>query len=390
MESILNYKATNHSFFYIVGIIVILLMVFSIILLLTAIVITDPVKNSSLGWAFWTSWAVSTFTSLVAIGLLGGAFLWEDRISKSLKGAIQDKSACEKVESYCTKKIFPVSCSEIQFEFEKGKFNHTIARFCGKNIHHLEIFCHQYLKKQYFPERMGNNLLKEFPFPKGIQTIGVLQRNNSNIDFKDPIIGIVFLCTLTNTLYILFRGTLTFGEWKKDFEFNQSKLCCLNSNNFFKGYNPNILVHKGFLNVFTSIESSLNDCLLISQKGFNVNKVIISGHSLGGALASLTSFYIATHQIYKTLEIQCFTFGKPRVGNIEYSDKINTIKNLDFYRIENENDTVTQLPLASTPNFENPTKPFIFQHEGSSIKFDNNTGSMGLNHYMPIYLKSLY
>lgn len=379
----------SHSFFYIAGIILIILMVFSVILLITAIVLTDPVKSSSLSWAFWTSWGVTTFTSIVGIALLGGAFLWEDRLKQSLRGAIHDKKVCDKVAGYCSKKILPVSCSEINFDWEKGRFNPSIAKFCGKNIYHLEIFCHQYMKRKFFAERMSTVILNEFPLPNGIQTVGVIQRDNSNFDYRDPIVGIVFICKKTNTLYMIFRGTLTFGEWKKDFEFDQAKLCCINSNHCFKTCNQNVLVHKGFLRVFSSIEPSLSDCLLIAKQGFNINRVIVAGHSLGGALTSLAGFYIASHPDYKNMEIQCYTFGKPRVGNIEYSDTISTKRNLDLFRIENENDVVTQLPLASTPNFDEPEKPFIFQHEGTSFKFDNNTGSMGLNHYMPIYLKVL-
>lgn len=101
----------------------------------------------------------------------------------------------------------------------------------------------------------------------------------------------------------------------------------------------NGLVHEGFQTAFESVEDTINERL--QSDVLKGKPLYISGHSLGGALAT-----IATRNLKPPVEIAaCYTFGSPRVGN---EDWINRIKS-PVYRLVNAADSVTMLPPGSVP-----------------------------------------
>ena len=96
-------------------------------------------------------------------------------------------------------------------------------------------------------------------------------------------------------------------------------------------------VHKGFNEAFKSIESKLTEYLA----GYEDIPLYITGHSLGGALATLATWYISGEKL-----AACYTFGAPRVGD----DKLLNYFRTPIYRIVNGADPVPFVP---------PSKMFI-------------------------------
>ena len=70
-------------------------------------------------------------------------------------------------------------------------------------------------------------------------------------------------------------------------------------------------VHWGFYNQFQYLESELDKALSDYNNNDNEREVVFSGHSLGGALASIAALKYAKK--YPDLEVNCVTFGSPRV-----------------------------------------------------------------------------
>ncbi|SGZ09220.1 lipase family protein [Moritella viscosa] len=95
-------------------------------------------------------------------------------------------------------------------------------------------------------------------------------------------------------------------------------------------------VHSGFKDAFDEVCDSIVGAL----KAINNNKpLMITGHSLGGALATIA----AKRLTFKNGIAGCYTFGSPRVGDDKW---ISTVKT-PIYRVVNAADVVTMLPPNS-------------------------------------------
>ena len=83
-----------------------------------------------------------------------------------------------------------------------------------------------------------------------------------------------------------------------------------------------------------------------------------------------------------------YTSASPRVGNEAFAEYIDSNVSRHI-RLVNKADIVPQLPPPLSPNFKNPSKPWIYSHSGKEETFSKNTGSVKWNHELPIYLDYL-
>ena len=118
---------------------------------------------------------------------------------------------------------------------------------------------------------------------------------------------------------LAFRGTeASFRDIKTD----------LNARFFTKGTRK---VHNGFLKAFGVVQAQIRAEL----KKIPGHKLYITGHSLGGALA-----IVAAHEINADTIAACYTFGSPKVGNLEFGEDIKP----PIYRVVNSADLVPRVP----------------------------------------------
>ena len=90
-------------------------------------------------------------------------------------------------------------------------------------------------------------------------------------------------------------------------------------------------IHSGFLQAFDKVKQPIIDEL----DKLNEYAIYMTGHSLGGALA-----LISTRELETDNTAACYTFGSPRVGSSEFADSIKT----PIYRIVNTADIVPRMP----------------------------------------------
>lgn len=95
-------------------------------------------------------------------------------------------------------------------------------------------------------------------------------------------------------------------------------------------------VHAGFK---TELDKLYDDVLSYAKtkKIKKTDKVIVTGHSLGAAMATLCASRLADAGYDAVL----YNFGSPRVGNIDWAKQFD---NIEAHRFVNNNDVVTKVP----------------------------------------------
>lgn len=113
-------------------------------------------------------------------------------------------------------------------------------------------------------------------------------------------------------------------------------------------------VHSGFLRAYQCLRPLLFARLATEVRGKNVHKVSfhVTGHSLGGAMATLCTFQLAAaagdFELFALLgdtcrEVHCVTWGSPKVGDIIFRDKYRS-QVASTARMVNRWDVVPWLP----------------------------------------------
>lgn len=184
----------------------------------------------------------------------------------------------------------------------------------------------------------------------------------------DPLFGILCDGNKDNTAWLIYRGTANIQEWIQDFTYNQV------------AYKDWGLIHEGFWNIYNN-----NRANILSQlQKMNAKKVIVSGHSLGGGVAILTG--VDLH--FSGYDVEIYTFASPRVGNVDYCNKVNSV-GPNIYRIVNTVDIVPTVPFGVVPNFKHYNKPWFYSDCGEIHSFTNNMKSIINNHLMTNYSRNI-
>eukprot|EP00798_Chlamydomonas_sp_ICE-L_P010792 gene10791-16939_t len=108
-----------------------------------------------------------------------------------------------------------------------------------------------------------------------------------------------------------------------------------------------ISIHSGFLEAYDSVRQPIFK-LIDSITGSGENgtwKVYVTGHSLGGALATVCAYELAdrTSPYSKAQNIAMYSYGAPRVGNKLFAEKFDSMIP-DSWRIMNPKDIIPTVP----------------------------------------------
>lgn len=85
------------------------------------------------------------------------------------------------------------------------------------------------------------------------------------------------------------------------------------------------MVHAGMLNLFFSLFDSFQNQLLEIVGNKDTKSVVITGHSIGGATASLCTLWLLSYlqSISSSVSILCITYGAPLLGNESFYKTIS-------------------------------------------------------------------
>ncbi|NP_001304804.1 uncharacterized protein LOC105041961 [Elaeis guineensis] len=140
----------------------------------------------------------------------------------------------------------------------------------------------------------------------------------------------------------------------------------------------------------------LRDTLRTLLKKHNNAKILVTGHSLGGALAAIFPALLAMHEEYDILDsiYGVMTYGQPRVGDATFKKYVESILSKRYYRMVYRYDIVPRVPFDMPP-------VAMFKHCGTCIYYDGwyerqamNEDSPNPNYFdvkytIPVYLNAL-
>ena len=148
------------------------------------------------------------------------------------------------------------------------------------------------------------------------------------------------------TVYAVFRGTESKQDAVVDASVFKEEL------DFLKDNDSDIRVHSGFKKQFLSVAPSVNDYL---DRHPGRSQVVVTGHSLGGALAVLCAAMIADAG---RDSVKCVVFGCPRVGNPAFAKECDRL--VEVQRVVVGSDPVTKIPTR-----------LRWKHPGKQCRFVN-------------------
>jgi triacylglycerol lipase len=161
-----------------------------------------------------------------------------------------------------------------------------------------------------------------------------------------PIFGFVAWNNAASTALVSFRGTQTVKDWLDNLDTTVVPYTPVNGNG---------LVHMGFQLVYEHIRQKVSQLLV--QKCQGAKRILVTGHSLGGALAVLSALDIAKN-VPPGVVPELYTFAGPRAGAPDFADRFNALIPI-CCRVVNFMDVVPQVPL-----------PPLFEHVGQELKVD--------------------
>jgi hypothetical protein len=144
-----------------------------------------------------------------------------------------------------------------------------------------------------------------------------------------------------------FRGSSNVMNWLSDFNFPKVPYVVPGC--------TNCAVHTGFLSTYNSLATQINEYLSILIGSYPGARIVVTGHSLGGAQAVLG----AVDQQLQGKRVYLYTYGCPRVGDVNFANFVNGAVTATNIRAVYKNDPV--------PNA--PTMDAKFRHSGTEIHF---------------------
>jgi predicted lipase len=161
-----------------------------------------------------------------------------------------------------------------------------------------------------------------------------------------------FVSFINGDVIICGQGTTSIKDISIDCQIWRTKV----------NYLENTKVHSGFMKSYESIRHLLHKEIKNILSTYEVTRIIVTGHSLFGAIATICALDCSL--IYN-IPVNCITFGSPRVGCKKFAKCFNKMVEIS-YRCVRLKDPVTFTPL-----------PLRFKHVRGGIHFGKSFGIIG-------------
>lgn len=208
-----------------------------------------------------------------------------------------------------------------------------------------------------------------FILPKTYELIGAIGTSDLGVD--NDRFG--FIIASEQCSILAFRGSSSSMDWVYDFTAQQTEFTPIkNVGN----------THKGFTDIYLALREQIFQLLELLRPEL---PLFITGHSLGGALATLAAIDIATNSSFQAPIV--YTFGAPRVGDPTFVKSYNYTVPV-HWRIQNKFDIVPHLP---TLVYHSPLtdETYFYLHVKGEVQRSFRYGSVVSNHILSSYFRDL-
>ena len=232
---------------------------------------------------------------------------------------------------------------------------------------HVYMYGGEESNKEECVEKIGWGNLKE--------ALSLMGATSSEIVVEPSSDTLALVAKSENVLVISFRGTSSKENVKTDLDFVKvlhepsRKVPIFSGLKGLREVYSRPFVHRGFYKSWTGngFNSRIMDRMIefIENSESQPAKVYLTGHSLGGALASLCAIDImnAYDDRRDALDLTVYTYGQPRVGNkafgMDYNNKVT-----NHFSVVNDQDPVSRIPKG---NYKRNGSRVIINQNGDLI-----------------------
>ena len=214
----------------------------------------------------------------------------------------------------------------VRFEVEELSALHALWAELGKAVGRIPLDCELQETEELLATRdnRNNQLRRAMLASGGFELVGALSDPGTD---TQGFVAVRRASDEMDMAVVSFRGTENEQDWKTNLH------CSLTpaDSSEAEGRESTGKVHQGFLDALRSVRSQV-DRYLPCGAGL---PIFITGHSLGGALATLGAAHLSGWGL-----VACYTFGAPGVGDRRFSGSLR----IPVYRVVNPLDPVPLVP----------------------------------------------
>jgi hypothetical protein len=146
------------------------------------------------------------------------------------------------------------------------------------------------------------------------------------------VTGFVATDTTNKLIVLSFRGSRSIRNWVTNFIFptTATTIC------------PTCLVSQGFWGSWLEAQNNVLDAIAKARIQYPDYKIVATGHSLGGALASLATGVLRS----QGTTVDLYTYGAPKIGLDAIASYLTNTTYGATYRVTHKADPVPKLPPA--------------------------------------------